>query len=95
MVSVHSFIMFGVSTRNGTCLSSGKRLERWSLSSMHLRRARAEFVPAVGQYPQVSNYPPQVINEDSVAVSAGGDGGADEGDEVMEVDNPAGILSSD
>ena len=55
----------------------------------------AEFVPVADQSPQVADRPPQVINEDSTTVSAGGDSGADEDDEVMEVDNPAGILSSD
>ena len=52
-------------------------------------------MPAIGQSPLVADHPPQNINEDSVMVSTGGDGGADEDDEVMEVDNPAGILSSD
>ena len=54
-----------------------------------------EFVPAADQFPQVADRPPQVINKDSATVSTGGDGGADEDDEVMEVDNPAGVLSSD
>ena len=60
-----------------------------------LEEAPAEFVPLADQSPQATDHPPQVINEDSVAASAGGDGGADEDDEVMEVDNPAGVLSSD
>ena len=55
----------------------------------------AEFMPPANQSPEVANRPPQVINEDSIVVTAGGDRGADEDDEVMEVDNPAGILSSD
>ena len=54
-----------------------------------------EFMPTADQFPQVTDRPPQVINEDSVAVSANGNGGADEDDEVMEVENPAGALSSD
>ena len=51
-----------------------------------------EFVPPADQSPQTADHPPQVINEDFVAASAGGDGGADE---VLEVNNPAGVLSSD
>ena len=54
-----------------------------------------EFVPPTDQSPEVTNRPPQVINEDSTAVTVGGDGGADEDDKVMEVDNPASVLSSD
>ena len=54
-----------------------------------------EFVPPADQSPQAADRPPQVINEDSVTASTGGDGGADEDDEVMEVDNPTGVLSSD
>ena len=60
-----------------------------------LEEPSAEFVPAANQSPQVADYPPQVINKDFVAVSAGGGGGADEDDEVMEVENPASVLSSD
>ena len=60
-----------------------------------LEEPPVEFVPAAGQSPQVADSPPQVINEDSPAVSAGGDGGVDEDDEVMEVNNRAGVLSSD
>ena len=55
----------------------------------------AEFVPPANQSPEVADRPPQVINEDSTIVTAGGDDGADEADEVMEVDNPAGVLSFD
>ena len=55
----------------------------------------AEFVPLADQSPKVVDRPPQVINKDSTAVTAGGDGGADEDDKVMEVDNPAGVLSFD
>ena len=60
-----------------------------------LEEPLAEFVPIVDRFLDVADRPPQVITEDSTAVSAGGDGGADEDDEVMEVDNPAGVLSSD
>ena len=60
-----------------------------------LEEPLAEFVAAADQSPQVADRPPQVINKDSATVSAGSDGGADEDDEVMEVDNPAGVLSSD
>ena len=52
-----------------------------------------EFMPLADQ--SLTNRPPQVINEDSTKVIAGDDGGVDEADEVMEVDNPAGPLSSD
>ena len=55
----------------------------------------AEFVPLADQSPEVIDRPPQVINEDSTIVTANGDEGADEDDEVMEVDNPTSILSSD
>ena len=55
----------------------------------------AKFVPLVNQSPKVTDRPPQVINEDSTAVITGDDDGVDEDDEVMEVDNPAGVLSSD
>ena len=53
-----------------------------------------EFVPSADQSLEVVDRPPQVINEDSTAVTAGDNRGADEDDEVMEVDNHAGILSS-
>ena len=53
-----------------------------------------EFVPPADQSPEVADRPPQVINEDSTAVTIGDDGEADEDDEVMKVDNPAGVLSS-
>ena len=55
----------------------------------------AKFVPPTDQSPEVTDRPPQVINEDFTAVTVGGDGEADEDNEVMEVDNPAGVLSSD
>ena len=54
-----------------------------------------EFMPLANQSPEVTNRPPQVINEDSAAVIASDDGGADKDDEVMEVDNPVGVLSFD
>ena len=54
-----------------------------------------EFMPPADQSPDVADRPPQVINEDSTVVAANGDEGADEDDEVIEVDNPAGVLSSD
>ena len=38
----------------------------------------AKFVPPADQSPQVADQPPQVINEDSLAINAGGGGGADE-----------------
>ena len=60
----------------------------------HLEEPSAKFMPPVDQSPQAADRPPQVINEDSVAALAGGDGGADEDDKVMEVDNLAGVLSS-
>ena len=55
----------------------------------------AEFVPPTDQSPEVADWPPQVINEDSIAVTVGGGGRAEEDDEVMQIDNPAGVLSSD
>ena len=60
-----------------------------------LEEPPTEFVPTAGQSPQVADRRPQVINEDSATVSVGGDGGADEDDEMMEVDNPDSVLSSD
>ena len=50
-------------------------------------------MPQANQSPQAADRPPQVINEDSIAPSAGDNG--EEDDEVVEVDNPAGVLSSD
>ena len=43
----------------------------------------AEFVPFTDQSPQVADQPPQVIDEDSPAVNAGGGGGVDEDDELV------------
>ena len=60
-----------------------------------LEEPPTEFVPPADQSPQAADRPPQVINEDSIAASTGGDGEADEDDEVMEVDNLAGVLSTD
>ena len=54
-----------------------------------------EFVPPANQSIEVVDPPLQVINEDSTAVTAGSGGGAEEDDEVMEIDNPAGVLTSD
>ena len=42
-----------------------------------------EFVPPADQSTKVADRPPQVINEDSTAVTADGGGGAEEDDEVM------------
>ena len=53
-----------------------------------------EFVPLAYQSPEVVDRLPQVINEDSTVVTAGGSGGADEDDEVMQINNPVGVLSS-
>ena len=52
-------------------------------------------MPLACQSPEVADRPSQVINEDFIVVTAGGDGGVDEDYEVIEVDNPVGILSSD
>ena len=98
MVSAHSFIIFDRNTRNETYLSSGRQPGRWSLSSMHLQRPLWQSLlwsPCLQLTSEVANRPPQVINEDSTAVTTGSVGGVDEDDEVIEVDNPAGILSSD
>ena len=54
-----------------------------------------EFVPLPDQSPEVADRPRQVFNKDSTAVIAGGGGGAEEEDEVMQIDNPASVLSSD
>ena len=53
-----------------------------------------EFVPPADQSPEVIDRPLQVINEDSTEVTAGSGGGAEEDDEVMQIDNPASIVSS-
>ena len=55
---------------------------------MHLQRPplndpSTEFMPSAVQSPEVADRPPQVINEDSLAVNAGGGGVADEDDEVV------------
>ena len=55
----------------------------------------AEFMPLVDQSPEVADRPPQVINEESTTVTAGGGGEATEDDEVMQIDNPTGVLGSD
>ena len=54
-----------------------------------------EFVPPADQSPEVADRPPQVINEDSTTATTNGDGEANKDNEVMEVDNLAGVLSSD
>ena len=66
-----------------------------AFSETSLEKPPAKFVLAANQSPDVDDRPPQVINEDSTAVSTGGNGGVEKDDEVMEVDNPAGILRSD
>ena len=55
----------------------------------------AEFMPPADQSIEVTNRPPQVINKDSTAVIADDSGGAEKDDEVMQIDNPTGVLSSD
>ena len=55
----------------------------------------AEFVPLVDQSPEVTDQPLQVTNEDSTTITAGSGGGVEEDDEVMQIDNPASVLSSD
>ena len=55
----------------------------------------AEFVPPVDQSPQVADQPPHVTNEDFAPVNAGDGGRADKDDEVVQIDNPAGVLSSE
>ena len=55
----------------------------------------AEFVPPADQCPEVADRPPQVINEDSTAVTTSSGDGAEEDDKVMQIDNPASVLSSD
>ena len=54
-----------------------------------------EFMPHADQSPQVVDQPSQVINEDSTTVNADSGGGADEDDEVVQIDNPTEILSSE
>ena len=54
----------------------------------------AEFVPPVDQSLEVIDQPPRVICKDSFAANASGGGGADEDDEVVQIDNPVGVLSS-
>ena len=60
-----------------------------------LLKSLVKFVPPVDQSPKVAVRPPQVINKDPTAVTTGNDGETDKDNEVMEVDNLAGILSSD
>ena len=54
----------------------------------------AEFMPPAYHSPEVVDWPPQVINEDSLVVTTSG-GGANEDNEVMQIDNLAGVLSSE
>ena len=54
-----------------------------------------EFIPSANQSLQVAHQPPQVINEDSPAVNTGGVGGANKDDELVQIDNPVGVLSSE
>ena len=55
----------------------------------------AEFMPSADQSPEVADRPPQVINEDSPMVNASSGDGADEDDEMVQIDNPVGVLSSE
>ena len=50
-------------------------------------------MPPANHSPAVIDRPPQVINEDSPTITAGGGGGADEDEEVMQINNPASVLS--
>ena len=54
----------------------------------------ADFVPPVDQTPRVADQPSQVINEDFPAVNASGGSGVHEDDELVQIDNPTGYLSS-
>ena len=47
------------------------------------------------EFASLADQPPQVINEDSPTVNAGGNSGADEDDDLVQIDNPAGVLSSE
>ena len=49
---------------------------------MPLADPPAEFVPLADQSPDVADRPPQVVSEDSTAVTASGGGRGDEDDEV-------------
>ena len=60
-----------------------------------LNNPPAEFVPPTDQSPQVADQPPQVINEDSPATNAGCGGRADEDDDLVQIDNPAGVPNSE
>ena len=61
----------------------------------HLADPLVEFKPLADQSPEVTDRPPQVINENSTVVTASGGGEAEEDDEVMQINNPAGVLSFD
>ena len=54
-----------------------------------------EFVAPADQSTKVADRLLQVINEDCTAVTASGGGGAKEDNKVMQIDNPASVLSSD
>ena len=54
-----------------------------------------KFVPPADQSPQVADQPPQVINEDFPAINVGGGSGANEDDEVVQINNPVVVLSSE
>ena len=53
----------------------------------------SEYVPLADQSLEVTDRPPQVINEDSHVINVGDSDGVDEDDEVVQIDNPAGVLS--
>ena len=86
-VSARSFTTFSVSTPNGTCLMSfleeaGREMIAEFNASLKTPFADlpTEFVPPTDHSHEVVDRPPQVINEDSPAVTAGGGGGANEDD---------------
>ena len=60
----------------------------------HLNDPLAEFVPSADQSPQVANQPQQFINEDFPTINADSGGEADEDDELVQINNPIGVLSS-
>ena len=65
-----------------------------ALSETPLNDPFVEFVPLADQSPEVANWPPQVINEDSHAVNTNDGGGVDEDNKVVQIDNIASVLSS-
>ena len=54
-----------------------------------------EFVPPTDQSSQVAHQPPQVINEDSPTINVGSGGDANEDDDLVQIDNPVVVLSSE